>query len=217
MNIVKIIILIIKDLLRAFQKNSFYRPHPITLILFSMISMTIIMGINPNNVYSHRIMAFASFDGGKIDIDGYFSNGNKIKGANVIIKDNDGVIVAKGATNKDGKFSFIPQKSGNYDIIVDAHGGHIARTNISIQLEESGSSLTAIKKTPNNDNGIEDKNINELNKDDKTILRELRGIRQEVHALRIEYEKVKLRDIIGGIGYLFGIFGVITIVKKIRR
>jgi len=42
----------------------------------------------------------------------------------------------------------------------------------------------------------------------------LQGIRSEIMDLRKQMDKINIRDIIGGIGYIFGVWGLIMLIKR---
>ncbi|MBC7189583.1 hypothetical protein H5U35_05135 [Candidatus Aerophobetes bacterium] len=49
---------------------------------------------------------------------------------------------------------------------------------------------------------------------DEVMDAKLQGLRAEIMDLRKQMDKVSLRDIIGGIGYIFGIWGIIMLLKR---
>ena len=50
-----------------------------------------------------------------------------------------------------------------------------------------------------------------------TLSRELRRIQREIAALRADLDRPDLRDVFGGIGYIFGIFGTAAFVAGRRK
>jgi len=49
------------------------------------------------------------------------------------------------------------------------------------------------------------------------LSRELRRIQREIAALRADLDKPRLQDVMGGIGYIFGLFGTAAFVAARRR
>lgn len=56
-----------------------------------------------------------------------------------------------------------------------------------------------------------------LAEQNSTLSRELRRIQREIAALRADLDKPGLRDVFGGIGYIFGLFGTAAFVAGRRR
>ena len=48
---------------------------------------------------------------------------------------------------------------------------------------------------------------------EKTIAKQIKPLRKEIQALK---EKSGIRDIIGGIGYIFGLLGVVALLRERR-
>lgn len=59
--------------------------------------------------------------------------------------------------------------------------------------------------------------ISQLQEQNRRISKDLHRIRRELAALRADLDKPGLNDIFGGIGYIFGLFGVAAYVSSRRK
>ncbi|OCC15515.1 Additional component NikL of nickel ECF transporter [Dissulfuribacter thermophilus] len=179
--------------------------------------------------FAHRVIVFSSFDGQKVVVEGYLPGGTKVKGAKVEVRDESGKIIVQGRTDSNGVFSFIPKKSGGYFITLNAGLGHLAKTSIDIKKASAHTSAQQISQKE----GLESQSqlsvpndkqdtvpLEGLKHDEKIrqIIRDsISPLAQEIIALRKAQEKVRIRDIIGGIGYILGLFGIVALIKSRRQ
>lgn len=56
-----------------------------------------------------------------------------------------------------------------------------------------------------------------LDEQNRKLSDDLRRIQREIAALRAELDKPRLHDIISGVGYIFGLFGVAAFVAARRK
>ncbi len=178
---------------------------------------------------AHRVIVFSSFNGQKIVVEGYLPGGTKVNGAKVEVRDESGKIVVQGKTDSNGVFSFVPKKSGEYFITLNAGLGHLAKTSIDIKNASAHTSAQQIsqKKGPESRSHLAvftDKRkavpLKGLKPEEqlRQIIRDsVSPLEQEIIALRKAQEKVRIRDIIGGIGYILGLFGIVALIKSRRQ
>ena len=175
----------------------------------------------PRPAMSHRLIIFPSFQHNAIHIETYFPGGDKARQAKVLVRDHNGKVVAKGITDDKGTFSFTPSAPGTYDIFVDAGLGHGAKTSITVGENESaikGQKTEGQKKT--RESGHSSTDMGDVSHACMTR-DEMKGLLaplvSEIELLRRSQERVRIRDVIGGIGYVLGIFGIIAIIRKDTR
>lgn len=159
---------------------------------------------------AHRLNVFAAFDGTRIAGEAYFTGGARAGGIVVRALGTDGRPVAEARTDAAGAFAFPPLAPADLDIVADAGDGHVARWRIAA-AEMGGTAPAAGQPTrgalpagaaPEGDAaapaGLEQAV-------DRAVARRIAPLQRQL----AEYEaKVRLHDVLGGLGYLVGIAGL---------
>ncbi|MBW2061715.1 MAG: hypothetical protein JRI95_09160 [Deltaproteobacteria bacterium] len=168
---------------------------------------------------AHRVNIFAWVEGDTVYTESYFSGGKKVRNGLVEVFDLAGKKLLQGRTNEKGEFSFkFPQKSSLH-IVLTASMGH--RSEFTLRAEEPSEELagsarqeaaaTARAQTP----ALVD-------------LEQIRAVVEETLDARLkpisrtlaEMQKPRgpsLTEIIGGLGYIFGIMGLIMYFRSRKK
>jgi nickel transport protein len=56
-----------------------------------------------------------------------------------------------------------------------------------------------------------------LKEQNRKLSSDLRRIQREIAALRADFDKPDIKDVLGGIGYIFGLFGIAAFVASRRK
>ncbi|SMC23903.1 nickel transport protein [Desulfacinum hydrothermale DSM 13146] len=95
---------------------------------FVAIVMVGIFFILSGSAWAHKVSVFAYAEGGKIYVEGYFSDGTPTAHAKVRVADEAGKPVVQGQMDKEGHFQFsAPSSPCDLSIELDASLGHRAR------------------------------------------------------------------------------------------
>jgi len=186
--------------------------------------------------FAHKVTIFAWVEGDTIYTQSKFSKGRKAKGALVTVFDMEGNKLLEGTTDEKGKCSFkIPKKTG-FKIVLKASMGHMAEW--KIPLEEIAATQASQIKTPEAVviSGITSpSNLIGSEADAKQPISVSTGLqREEIRRLINESLDQKLSPIInmladsqdqgpgisevmGGIGYIFGLVGVALYFTNRRK
>jgi hypothetical protein len=73
---------------------------------------------------AHDLSATARLERGRVLVEAYFDDNTAPRDAHITVADADGHIVSEGHTNEDGKWSFAAPPPGDYQLTIDAGGGH---------------------------------------------------------------------------------------------
>jgi len=195
-----------------------------TLSIFLMILLIIFFS---SPALAHKVMIFAWVEGDTVHTQSKFSGGKKAKGALVTVFDTEGNRLLEGKTDENGEFSFkVPIKSG-LKVVLNASMGHKAEwlipaeeiTTVSVLKNNFPSS--DLKTSPETISGLTD-----VNTAGKLLVSTSSGLtKQEIKDLIDESLDRKLApvinmlanlqdrgpgitEIIGGIGYIFGLAGI---------
>jgi len=186
------------------------------LILIFIFLIIIIMDVS---VFAHKVNIFAYVEGDKVYTESYFSDGKKCVESKIEVFDNQGNKLLEGLTNEEGMFSFkIPPEDvidGDLKIILTASMGH--RAEYIIRADELGDVAGLIEEKIEEPvsavspeiSSVDLKEIQSLIEDTldeklEPIIREMREIRKS------QEDRISPTEIIGGVGYIIGIFGIIA-------
>jgi len=186
------------------------------LILIFIFLIIIIMDVS---VFAHKVNIFAYVEGDKVYTESYFSDGKKCVESKIEVFDNQGNKLLEGLTDEEGMFSFkIPPEDvidGDLKIILTASMGH--RAEYIIRADELGDVAGLIEEKIEEPvsavspeiSSVDLKEIQSLIEDTldeklKPIIREMREIRKS------QEDRISPTEIIGGVGYIIGIFGIIA-------
>jgi len=167
----------------------------------------VLAGLGGGDALAHKVSVFAVAEGEFITGECYFSGGGRPKDCVVEFFDSVGRKLGQTRTDAEGRFSFRPNVRTDHLIVLDTGDGH--RTEFTISAAELPAALsappTAARSGPPDDL---DKRIA------RAVAKELRPLREQLS--RAE-RRIRLRDILGGIGYIFGLAGVAAYFNRRRK
>jgi len=186
------------------------------LILIFIFLIIIMINIS---AFAHKVNIYAYVEGGKIYTESYFSDGKKCIDSKIEVFDNQGNKLLEGLTDKEGMFSFeVPAEDaidGDLKLVLTASMGHRAEYviradelgNVSGLVEEKiEEPISAVSPEVSSFDLKEIQSLIEDSLDEKLkpIIREMREIK------RSQEDRISPTEIIGGIGYIIGIFGIVA-------
>ncbi len=143
---------------------------------------------------AHKLKVFATAEGTDIVGSAYFAGGDKAVGLPGRILGADGSLVATFATGPDGTFRQGVAARMDHTVAVESDDGHAAQ--FTIPAAEFPPSLPQGKAAaaPAGDAAALE----------AAIARQIRPLREQLDAYE---ERIRLHDLMGGIGTIFGLFG----------
>lgn len=196
------------------MKNKLY------LILIFTFLIIIMMDVS---VFAHKVNIFAYVEGEKIYTESYFNDGKKCIDSKIEVFDNQGNKLLEGLTDKEGEFSFeVPSENGNLKIVLTASMGH--RAEYSISADEIRGSVGLIKEENEEPvsivfpetSSVDLKEVQSIIED--TLDEKLKPIMREIIEIKKSQEdRISPTEIIGGIGYIIGIFGIAAYFLSRKR
>lgn len=180
-----------------------------------------------STAHAHKLNLFAFEEDGQIFVEGYFSSGIKPKGGKIVVLDNTGKVLFQGETDKEGGYIFAKPNVNEYRIELDAGLGHKTALGMKageiISQEEdqalgntahliaSGSHNESEKTSGTSGNSAAEVSNEQLKSIIKQAVAEAtRPLAREISELKT---KTKLSDIVGGIGFIFGMLGIFAYLK----
>ena len=163
---------------------------------------------------AHKVMIFAWVEGDTVFTESKFSGGKKVMNAPVVIFDKDGKKLLEGTTDNQGEFSFKIPKVTDLRIVLNAAMGHKAEWTVpETEIREAGNIVekkTAVETSGPIPVGLSKAEVQKIVEDslDKKLRPIVRMITESKNT------KPSLSEIIGGIGYIFGLMGVALYFKN---
>ncbi|MDK9695560.1 MAG: cobalt ABC transporter permease [Siculibacillus sp.] len=177
---------------------------------------------------AHKVVVNAFVGGERIEGEIGFSDGAMAGGTPVEVLAEDGTKLGETMTDRDGAFVFVPTRAVTHIFRADLGGGHVATVRIEkadLPATLSGGTpevarpaTTAPAETRAIDAAPPVRPVAASEAEKAAILeavrQELKPLRREISALK---EKNDFQAILGGIGYIVGVFGLWFAVAARRR
>ena len=176
------------------------------------------------DAYAHKVNMFAYVDGTDIYLEGYFSDGHKARNSTVTVYDANETELLKGTTNEDGQFSFPIPKIADLRIVLNAGLGHQTEyVLLADELSDQGEADTTQQNEPastvtneqsesgstsSRSGGVSNTELNQVV--ERAVGQAIKPLMRSVSEMR---EERSLGTIVGGIGYIFGILGIVAYLK----
>ncbi|MBN2477227.1 MAG: hypothetical protein JXB62_21645 [Pirellulales bacterium] len=158
------------------------------------LSVLLAVVLLPGLARAHGMRFFAHAHDDAIHGEASFLDGTPAKHAKVIAYDSAGEKIGEATTDEGGEFTLKTQFCCDHRLVIDAGGGHgteftVPASQLSANLPKRGSPLDSVRN-------------------------EIVELRRQLN----QYEQTtRLRDVLGGIGYILGIAGVAFYFLSRRR
>lgn len=175
--------------------------------------------------FAHRLNVFAWVEGDRINVEAKFLGGAKAQMANVELVSAEGSILQKEKTDTDGKASFqLPQgfKPQPLTVVVNAGEGHrnewkLFERDFSNIVEEKSEDKILPQTKAGEEKIYTQSQLNkalqnEQKRIDSQVVQPLRKALAEA-----QEHQIGLKEIVGGIGWIVGLFGVLAWYSSRRR
>lgn len=161
--------------------------------------------------FAHKLSVFAYKEGDKVHLEGYFSDGTPSRGAKVIVTDADGKQIYEGKTDDKGNDQFTLNTQKEVIIKLNAGMGHFGTFNLKPDDGSStpAKSMTASMASPRTPDSGTSGAIN-LSQLKLAVQQANEPLAKEIDRLT---NKTNMSNIIGGLGFIFGILGLFTYIK----
>jgi len=180
---------------------------------------------------AHKTSVFVAVQGRAITGEAFFRGGTPVRGATVTVLGPAGEKLGEARTDEGGKFTFEPRVRCEHRLMIDAGEGHAAEA--AVQADELPADLPTPANAPS---GLAASAAGPLAKPstaepvlkmapsgarDNDLRAELESIRSQLVEVRRDLaaheDATRLRDILGGIGYILGLMGLAFYFLGVRR
>ncbi len=194
---------------------------------FFLFLLVFVLGM-AHPLWAHKISIFAYVEGQTIQGQVYFNDGSPAKRAKVTLLPAQGQkVLAETKTDAEGNFKLPLPKGvkGSVRIVALAEMGH--RAEMKLALKEAAPQNPAFPEgfAPATEpvqtqaaqvtTGLSEKELQQLI--DRELEKQLAPIRQILEDLVKQLQKPSFSEIFGGIGYIFGFFGIIAWAYSKRK
>ncbi|MFQ6098552.1 MAG: hypothetical protein ACE5O2_12570 [Armatimonadota bacterium] len=166
--------------------------------------------------YAHKVKVFAAAEGRKISGYAYVPGGSRLRNVTIQVRGPRGEDLGKVKTDDKGEFSFEARLKTDHILVLETADGHSAR--FTVGSDELPDDLPSPAGTVAAPSGTATKSAaapvqrrerapppTGIERQVADLGRQIRLLREEVDA----YEsRIRLHDILGGMGYILGIGGV---------
>ena len=193
-----------------------------------LVALSALLLLDAPAALAHRLSVFAYTEGSTIQGSAYFAGGGAAGSAQVTVYGPDGAVLGTTTTDEAGQFAFEATLRVDHRITVETADGHaaefvVAATDLPASLpggaEPSAIDVTAVEGTtaaeadlPGTMPAIDDAALEAMVS--RAVQQQIRPLREDLIAYA---DAVRVSDIMGGIGYIVGIFGVLAYVLSLRR
>ncbi|MCS7203978.1 MAG: hypothetical protein NZ809_05990 [Thermodesulfovibrio sp.] len=167
------------------------------------------------SVYAHKVNTYAYREGNKISGECYFVDGSPCKNSKVEVYDEKGKKIFETVTDEKGQYSFLTEQRGQLKLVIFAGEGHTAIYKLEAVTEKRKEGITKRENQLKQKTSTKEDEIKQIV--DEVIDTKIQGLRGEIADLRKKLDRVYLRDIIGGIGYIVGVWGLIMLFLRKRH
>ncbi|HNT86227.1 MAG TPA: hypothetical protein PKL84_00040 [Candidatus Hydrogenedentes bacterium] len=154
---------------------------------------------------AHKLNIIAQTDGERIVGSVYYSGGHGAAGIPVHVLGPDGASLGEIVTDKDGGFAFTPQADFDHTFVCESDDGHGAEYTIR------AAELPAAMMRPSTSTSASTSISADI---ERAVARQLQPLRDDL--ARVE-DRARVRDVVGGIGYIVGLMGIVSYFKARAR
>lgn len=186
------------------RRQIFHQSGGYALIFFITLIFT------PSTLHAHNVVAGAYVNGMIIEGEIGLSNGETaLPGVLVEVFDLNDKKIGETQIEADGLFTFTATTAQQHILKANLGAGHVAE--IIVEAEEFATAQTLVKPTTKKAatlpasaaTGISATELEAIVR--KAVAQQVKPLQKELRAYK---EKVMLRDITGGLGFILGIFGI---------
>lgn len=176
------------------------------MVLKSILSVVVLCVILPEIAFAHGVKIFAAAEGDLVKGYVYYAGGSRIQNAEIIVLGPDDKKLGQVKTDADGSFAYKTDLVIEHRFVMQTSHGHRAEVAVPARVASQEKQIGSAARSYTKSFDLHTKNNKDLEEMiNKVVEHEVNTVREQ---LALHDEKVRLRDIIGGIGYIFGLVGI---------
>lgn len=190
--------------------------HSVRLVAVLLLSL---LAVAP--AAAHKLKVFASAIGDVIEGRVYFVGGGAAIDVPVVLKDSDDTVVGTTRTTApDGRFSFPMDRRTDFTVAADAQDGHVAEfvvkgaRVVGAPPAETGDEVSVAADADTKPAAAPAPSMLPAEAVEEAVARQIAPLTEQIDALR---DGIGLRDIVGGVGFILGLFGLWAFLAARRK
>jgi nickel transport protein len=195
-------------------------PHTARVLLAWVLGLGLVC-VWGGGAHAHRVNVFAWVEGDTVFVEAKYPDGIKVHDGVIRVLDSSGTELLNGRTNAAGEFSFKIPKQEDLTVVLDAGMGHradwpLSRQDLAPAGDASGPPQPAFAAAPQPAPATADPGATPASGIDPALEKVLdRKLAPILKALaELQEQKVRLTDVLGGLGYIIGLVGVAAYFKR---
>ncbi len=188
-------------------KGTFHCPK----LLISLAFLTLLLLMPAPVVFAHKVNIFAYLEGDTVYTESYFPDGTKVKDGIVEVYDSQGIKLLEGRSDEKGGFNFKPPRKDDLEIVLITSLGH--KNSYTLSADKLAGIIASEKTQEPESTEPEVKEVMQVDLEqikrmiDSSLDEKLKPIMKQL--TKAQQKEVSFIEVIGGIGYIFGIMGII--------
>ena len=170
-----------------------------------------------SQVWAHKVNVFAWVEGDTVFVEGYFPGGKKAQNSLVEVYNSGGLKILEGRTNEKGAFSFKSPEKTDLRIVLTAGMGH--KNDFTLTAGDlTGAETSSDQPMPTTNARVASHSSAPVDMGqlevmiDEALDRKLEPLSKLIRESRREGPSIT--EIVGGIGYIIGLFGIVMYFKS---
>jgi nickel transport protein len=208
------------------EENNLFKKYPgCYRIGLNLIFIILFISATGSKALAHKVNIFGYVEADTIFTESYFNDGRKCVDSRIEVFDSAGNKLLEGITNKTGEFSFkIPVKT-DLKLVLTASMGHRAEYMMPASGLPGYDSLQVKQKAP--EEGIVKQMEAEHAEIAQVDLEQIKSVVENTLDEKLkplvkliaksQEHRVSVTEVIGGIGYIFGLMGVVIYFKNKKK
>lgn len=180
------------------------------------LALVLALSCAPLPALAHKVIAGVFPSGSAIEGEIGFSNGDMATDTPVIVRDANGAELGRTVTDSDGFFVYAPTAAVEHHFFADLGSGHVAAVTMDaedvakimgVAVKPQTASTSTAGGSQNSQTAITVASLSDEERQAiaEAVREEMRPLRREIAAYR---EHNDFQTILGGIGYIIGLFGL---------
>jgi nickel transport protein len=177
----------------------------------------LLLALLPLSVHAHRLKVFAAADGEVIRGSVYFVGGGECKDVAVHVQTSNGEPLGKVTTDAAGGFVFTPKQAVAHRFVVRLANGHQADCTVSAAVVQAMFADVSPPSSPPSPASAAAAGPPATDADAPAAAATAAQVRELRRDLQRLEEHLRWRDVLGAVGYIFGLFGFVVLFKARSR
>ncbi|GAU08867.1 hypothetical protein [Desulfoplanes formicivorans] len=196
--------------------------------LVMAVVCVLVFGLGSSLAHAHRVGVFCWVEGNRLHTQSKFQPGGPVNGGRLqMVVPATGEVLATGTTDPEGQYTFrIPDRARQQHldlrVLLMAGTGHKGQWDVpateyvdgleSVEPDTRDGSAGMLAGTNNKMSGISPEIVQDIL--DRELDRKLAPIKRRL--AQMQADRFSVRDVVGGLGYLFGLMGLALYCRSIR-